>query len=553
MEAKETNAASTPPTGRLALAVVIVLGVGVGLLGLSIFTGQTLETHRDEVDLVSLLGTSLSRAVGAVVVYLVAPVLGLIAVLMAWHKWQDAMALAAQGSPALRLAARRFRDAAILLAAVPFLPLLAAILLGMALRFVLSPLWFVVHASMALVALAMGWVSLGLYWRIPGRRFALLASVGVLLFGLASLTGTFFQSSVAAYLNQRQYDRMRQATFTGDSARLEQTAIVPTLDSPSPPGKNVIWCSSFQLAWNEIRDNVIGAPLQVVGAQPLADRLNKAPHRASDLEPGSIYAAGGWMRNGIVDRIEKDMAARFPARQLPYFNDYEEMGGILAYSYLTAHVPFKYPFRQMDGGFTFTDSGGVETEVGGFGLWQAFLSRYEKTREQIEVLYVLPEDPKHPWTTKEYALDLCRHSKPYQVVVAVVEPKGTLAETYEHLQHGIEQFRKQGPRYEHARWFQGSDELRVPELFYRLDHRFAELIDKMVANVGMPIVEAMQTIEFRLDRSGALLESQALVGISATPREFFFDRPFLIYMKKRDAARPFFVMWVDNAELLARE
>jgi hypothetical protein len=27
-------------------------------------------------------------------------------------------------------------------------------------------------------------------------------------------------------------------------------------------------------------------------------------------------------------------------------------------------------------------------------------------------------------------------------------------------------------------------------------------------------------------------------------------RPFLIYLKKRGAGHPFFVMWVDNAELL---
>jgi hypothetical protein len=31
-----------------------------------------------------------------------------------------------------------------------------------------------------------------------------------------------------------------------------------------------------------------------------------------------------------------------------------------------------------------------------------------------------------------------------------------------------------------------------------------------------------------------------------------FDRPFLVYMQKRGAEQPFFVMWVDNAELLVR-
>ncbi len=31
------------------------------------------------------------------------------------------------------------------------------------------------------------------------------------------------------------------------------------------------------------------------------------------------------------------------------------------------------------------------------------------------------------------------------------------------------------------------------------------------------------------------------------------ESPFLVYMQKRDAEQPFFVMWVDNAELLTRQ
>ena len=33
---------------------------------------------------------------------------------------------------------------------------------------------------------------------------------------------------------------------------------------------------------------------------------------------------------------------------------------------------------------------------------------------------------------------------------------------------------------------------------------------------------------------------------------FVCDHPFLIVVKKQGAKRPFFVMWVDNAELLCK-
>lgn len=92
-------------------------------------------------------------------------------------------------------------------------------------------------------------------------------------------------------------------------------------------------------------------------------------------------------------------------------------------------------------------------------------------------------------------------------------------------------------------------------MFWRIDHRFTELIGKVVANANppMPIVEAIQTIEFRLDRSGAVLESESTLAVESSPRHFDFDRPFLVYMQKRGAERPFFVMWVDNAELLVQK
>ena len=92
-------------------------------------------------------------------------------------------------------------------------------------------------------------------------------------------------------------------------------------------------------------------------------------------------------------------------------------------------------------------------------------------------------------------------------------------------------------------------------MFWKIDHRFDELIGKVVANANpaMPIVEAKQWIKFKLDRCGAMLESEAIVATFAIGKYFIFDRPFLVYMKKRDREQPFFVMWVDNAELLRRK
>ena len=41
-------------------------------------------------------------------------------------------------------------------------------------------------------------------------------------------------------------------------------------------------------------------------------------------------------------------------------------------------------------------------------------------------------------------------------------------------------------------------------------------------------------------------------GCSGLSYQFKFDRPFLVMLRKRGTEHPFFVMWVDNAELLQR-
>jgi hypothetical protein len=371
---------------------------------------------------------------------------------------------------------------------------------------------------------------------------------GIIALGLAA--GAFWIAGPARQFGRRAAYAGRVATFSGKSEALKQTVIVPTLDSPCPPGKNVIWCSSFQLAWNELRDKVIGAPLQVIGAEEVAARLNEAKQSTADLERNSFYAAGGWIKDGIVGKIRTDMGAKFPSHVLPDFSGYTE--GILAYSYLTAHVPFKYPFCELNNGLAFADSQGADTQVAGFGLWNAWREERTKIREQMEVLYChLSAPPGRRLELQECAIDLCKYSQPYQIVLAIVEPNESLAQTLEYVGLRIRQSRSEA-YYEARSRFEEIDVLQVPEMLWRIDYRFLELIGKAVANVGMPIAEAMQTIEFRLDRSGAEVENEGLMSVKAIPRHFVFNRPFLVYMQKRGAEQAFFVMWVDNAELLVR-
>lgn len=341
-----------------------------------------------------------------------------------------------------------------------------------------------------------------------------------------------------------------EITYDGNSIGLKQTVILPTLDTPIPKGKNVIWCSSFQLAWNQLKDNVIGEPVKLINAEEIANRLNLAKQSRADISDESCYAAAGFVKDGILEKIQTEMAKRFPSEPQPDFSDGLPIDVIIAYSYLTANVKFRIPYFENQKEFIFRDPQGNENPVTSFGIRPEDDYAYQKLRKQIEVLY----SSYHPDRDNlvEFAVDLCKDTKPNQIILARIEPKETLGQTLAHLDDKIASF----TREEYFHKFGINDVLLVPNIFWRITHHFKEIEGKYLGNKGyesLYIRLALQMIQFRLDHSGAELKSEAKLYAAPIPNNFVFDQPFLIYMKKRGAEHPFFVMWVDNAELLSKQ
>ncbi len=340
--------------------------------------------------------------------------------------------------------------------------------------------------------------------------------------------------------------------FTGSSKDLKETVIVPTLDTPTPEGKNIIWCSSFQLTWNELRNQVVGEPVKISGAQEIADRLNRAKETETDLPPDSYYIASGWAFEGKVEQIQNQMAKKFPKVALPKF--IPAPGEFVLFSYLTARVRFTLPYFPNDDHFAFRSSSGKEISVVCFGIRASDESDKKELRRQVGVLYsrTRHDDPDEiiEDDAQEWVLDLCKDSEPNQIVAACVPFKQTLGGTLDYVSSLIAKLQPSD--------FHVNDVMLVPEIGMKVQHEYDEIEGKGRSFLNKDfltahIAKAVQMIDFRLDRSGAALESTTFVFVSAAPRRFIFDHPFLIYMKKREAERPFFVMWVDNAELMTHD
>lgn len=348
----------------------------------------------------------------------------------------------------------------------------------------------------------------------------------------------------------RKHREPAERSDVKDSADLKRTSVVATLDCPIPEHNNVIWCSTFQLAWDKLRNDVIGEPVRVTGEEELVGRLNRAEVSHGDIEEGSFYAAAGSVHDGIIEQIREEMSRRFTSGPTPVFDKRHTTIGdaIVAYGHLNVEVRPKHPFYENNNPLIFVDSGGRRTDV-------AWFCEFESSH--VEILYHKYDDNQN---TAEFAVDLCDDTSPYRIIAADVPRCATLRQSVAAVEKKISEFRHD-PNYTVLRKLWTMESLGVPNVLYELMHHFAELEGKKVKNRQLAnyfMGQAVQTIDFALMRTRLTTTFEYI--LPPPPRRYIpkarclrFDRPFLIYVKKRaDGARPFFVMWVDNAELMAR-
>ena len=142
---------------------------------------------------------------------------------------------------------------------------------------------------------------------------------------------------------------------------LQQTVVVPTLDSPLLAHKNAIWCSSYQMTWNQLKTDVIKAPIRLANAQDIADRLNRAPQSQSDFPRGSYYAAAGFVKDGIEKTIQREITRRYPAVSVPSFSP-SKPDDIISFAYLETAVKFRHPYQDTESPLQFTGSSGPQRQ-----------------------------------------------------------------------------------------------------------------------------------------------------------------------------------------------
>jgi len=335
------------------------------------------------------------------------------------------------------------------------------------------------------------------------------------------------------------------------SRKSDRTIVTPHMRVKIDKYKNVIYCSTFQIAWNMFKNKILkGEDIKLEGQPDTAVFLNKGVGSRSDISEKDYIALAGTKEDNIVRRINKMLAEKFPYEKPVTIELFKE--DVLLYAYLHKNLKFKNVFHIYDDVMTFNTEK-EEGDIESFGIYRP--ENEDALKEQAEILYVsYADEGKHgKYVASSVILELKTKDPDDRLILACIEPKETLLKTVENAEQLIKDFK---PEYRDQKKF---SDLRIPKFDLDIKKEYDEFKGKKFMNPalslqGWYIREATQSIKFRLDEKGALLSSfvMFIAPMGLLPPDIVFNRPFLIYIKEDKGKHPYFAMWVGNSDLMVK-
>ena len=141
---------------------------------------------------------------------------------------------------------------------------------------------------------------------------------------------------------------MGHPEVVGSVDQFKDTEIVAHPDIPLDPNKNVIWCGTMPLAWNEAI-TVLKGPLHFTPSIPLAEMLNNSGFSTDDLDADSYVVKAGYKLDHIEDKFRNELRSKFGDDAKPPRLDTDDApatpADVALYAYLLKNLEFPTPFN----------------------------------------------------------------------------------------------------------------------------------------------------------------------------------------------------------------
>ncbi len=299
---------------------------------------------------------------------------------------------------------------------------------------------------------------------------------------------------------------------------------------------NYVWGGAMNLAWTELVENIINDDIQLNTQDKIVlemlDKLNNPVFTKNDLDQDSYYIKSGYGQE-TVDEINKESKNKFPTKTFGNLQINLSPTDIISYAYFLKEVEYKTKFNKKDIIFE-----GQKVK--------GFIADNEAQRENIKIIKYENDD--------KFIIKLQLKDESDELILA----KGYDMKKPQDVVKEISESNKQ-----YLSTIGESDRFRAPKL--HLDHHrdYVELIGKHLANKGFEtyfIAQMFENIKFDMDEKGARVENEAVIVMkeammmeSEKPKNFILDKPYWVVMKRTDSQNPYFILGINNVELMEVE
>lgn len=300
-------------------------------------------------------------------------------------------------------------------------------------------------------------------------------------------------------------------------------------------GNNAAWCGTFNLIWNDLRDELAKQDIVFQTPSSIVENLNKGTFSVNDISEDSYYKTYGIPTLELKNQIEKAIKDKFNEKSdiLEEF-EWGNPQGYFLYAMLKKEFKFPKVFTILG-----TDTFGNDSKAKYFGIDS---STDDKVRNQVDVLYYNSEN--------DFAVKL-KTSQNDEVIFSVGNNENNFLDIYNTILNKNE-------NYIGAKYFQDNDLLKVPYINIDIKQEFKDVEDqpfKFANGREYIISKALQTIKFELNEEGGKIKSEAGMMVMETammtenkPRYFYVDQPFTIFLIEEGRELPYFAARISNIE-----
>ncbi len=328
----------------------------------------------------------------------------------------------------------------------------------------------------------------------------------------------------------------------------ENPFIVPTMSDKI--GNNAIWCCTFQLVWNDMKNNVVKKDIVFTPQEIMADNLNKEEFTQNMISDKYYYKIYGLKSLELKAQIEKGIKDKFNQKS-DILEDFDwttealndpnnpNMQRYFFYTMLYRTFEFDKEFKVLEKS---TFANGTYNDVEYFGV---DYETDDSVNTQIDVLY---------YNSKEdFAVVL--KTKDNDEVILCKNPEGNnFNEIYTNMNN-------KASTYTGVKYFEDTDVFKAPKLEFNEKREYTELQNKMflTADPQYPeaiIIKSIQSISFELDEKGGKIKSEAAIDMVQNTaiepieeveyRYFNVDDKFAIFLKEEGKSLPYFAANIED-------